>query len=340
MRAMTQYCVIAIVGHNMKKIIMKNLIIGILFVSTSAFGQEFNFDIHNTSLNEYLKMEEEIGGERIPTTSNHVSFGGNAQPIKFQREEKLIPDLTAFYFFKKADSTMSYILYEWDVSNFEKKDNNQKSEKFQKALIRKYKELKAGISDDFGEPKVKKNYSNISQLDSINTFVESSTWAPDDSTEVELHATASNYFEKKGAMTINPVHRIRLYIRNQSKEKEIPKLDDKRLVKLGEIKTDFFKALKERDLPRSKEFLSDLILEKVTDEQINMLIDNINFEKENELIYSGIQMGFSGEVFTLLQYKYSDDNSNPPIEIIKLIFDDKDKVVGIQPIKLQNKGVD
>ncbi|MCB0537870.1 MAG: hypothetical protein H6571_17930 [Lewinellaceae bacterium] len=319
---------------------MKNLIIGILFISTSAVGQEFNFDIHNTSLNEYLKMEEEIRGERIPTTSNHVSFGGNAQPIKFRRKEKIIPDLTAFYFFKKADSTMSYILYEWDVSNFEKKDNNQKSEKFQKTLIKKYKELKADITEDFGEPKVKKNYSNISQLDSINTFVENSTWIPDDSTEIELYVTASNYFEKKGAMTINPVHRIRLYIRNQPKEKEIPKLDNKRLVKLEEIKIDFFEALKGRDLPRSKEFLSDLILEKVTDEQINMLIGNINFEKENELIYSGIQIGFGGNVFTLLQYKYSDDKSNPPIEIIKLIFDDKDKVVGIQPIKLQNKGID
>ena len=83
--------------------------------------------------------------------------------------------------------------------------------------------------------------------------------------------------------------------------------------------------------------MSDLILEKVTDEQINVLIDNINFEKEIELIYSGIQMGFNGRIFILLQYKYSDDYSDPPNEMIKLIFDDKDKIVGIQPIKTQKK---
>jgi len=47
---------------------MKNLIIGILFISTSVFGQEFNFDIHNTSLAEYVNMEEKLGSERIPTT--------------------------------------------------------------------------------------------------------------------------------------------------------------------------------------------------------------------------------------------------------------------------------
>ena len=321
---------------------MKYTIIGILFISTSVFGQEFNFDIHNTSLTEYLKMEESLGSEQIPTTSNHVSFSGEAQPIKFLRKEKVIPDLTAFYFFKKADSTMSYVLYEWDVSNFEKQDNNQKSEKFQKALIAKYKGLKKEIINEFGQPEVKKNYSNISRLDSINTFVESSTWKPNDSTEIEMYTTVSNYYEKKGAMTINPVHRIRLYIKNQSKEKEkeVPKLDEKKLAELEKIKSDFFTALKAKDLPKSKEFLSDLILEKVTDEQINMLIDSINFDKQTELIYSGIQMGFDGSMFTLLQYKYSDDISSPPSEMIKLIFDDKDKVIGIQPVKMQRKLTD
>lgn len=318
---------------------MKNIIIGFLLISTSVFGQEFNFDIHNTSLDEYLKMEERLGSEKIPTSSNHVSFSGEAQPIKFLRKEKIIPDLTAFYFFKKTDSTMSYILYEWDVSNFEKQDNNQKSEKFQKALIAKYKELKKNISEDFGQPKVKSNYSNLAQYDQKNFFEEKSAWNPNDSTELELYSIASNHYEKKGAMTINPTHRIRLYIRNQSKEKEkeIPKLDDKKLAELEKIKIEFFNTLKAKNLPKSKEFLSDLILEKVTDEQINILIENINFDKQTELIYSGVQMGYGGRMFTLLQYKYSDDNSNPPNEMIKLIFDNKDKVVGIQPIKMQNK---
>jgi len=183
---------------------------------------------------------------------------------------------------------MSSVLYEWDVSNFEKKDNNKKSEKFQKALIAKYKELKKDITKDFGQPEVKRNYSNISRLDSINLFEENSTWEPNDSTEIEMYATASNYYEKKGISTINPVHRIRLYIKNQSKEKEkkIPKLDDKKLADLDKIKIAFFNALKAKDLSKSKEFLSELILEKVTDEQINMLIENINFEKETELIYN------------------------------------------------------
>jgi len=323
----------------MKKTLRTTFTLGFLLIGITVFGQDFGLDIHNISLNEYLQMEENLKSERIPTTSNHVSFSGDAQPIKFKRTEKKIADLITYYYFKEKDSTMSSVLYEWDVSNFEKKDNNQKPKKYQKAFISKYKELKERISIEFGEPKTKRNYSNISRLDSINTFVESSTWKPNDSTEIEMYATVSNYYEKKGAMTINPVHRIRLYIKNQSKEKEkeIPKLDEKKLSELENIKNDFFKVLKSKDLTKSKEYLSDIIKEKVTDEQLNLLIDNIDFERKTELIYSGIQMGFDGSMFTLLQYKYSDDSLSPPSEMIKLIFDEKDKVVGIQPIKLQGK---
>lgn len=323
----------------MKKTLRTTFTLGFLLIGITVFGQDFGFDIHNISLNEYVQMEENLKSERIPTTSNHVSFSGDAQPIKFKRTEKKIADLITYYYFKEKDSTMSSVLYEWDVSNFEKKDNNQKPKKYQKAFISKYKELKESISSEFGEPKTKRNYSNISQLDSINTFVESSTWKPNDSTEIEMYATVSNYYEKKGAMTINPVHRIRLYIKNQSQEKakEIPKLDEKKLSELENIKNDFFKVLKSKDLTKSKDYLSDIIKEKVTDEQLNLLIDNIDFERKTELIYSGIQMGFNGSMFTLLQYKYSDDSSSPPNEMIKLIFNDKDKVVGIQPIKMQGK---
>ena len=98
---------------------MKKTLIAIILFSNSLIGQEFVFDIHNVSLNECLKLEESLGSERLENTSNHVSFSGDAQPIKYLRKEMIIPDLTVFYYFKEADSTMSSILYEWDISNFE-----------------------------------------------------------------------------------------------------------------------------------------------------------------------------------------------------------------------------
>jgi hypothetical protein len=79
-----------------------------------------------------------------------------------------------------------------------------------------------------------------------------------------------------------------------------------------------------------------MIVDEVTDEQLNVLISEIEFDREIELIYSVIQMAMNGKAFAMLQYKYKDDQNSPPKEMIKVIFDDKNKVVGIQPMKMQN----
>lgn len=315
---------------------MKNILYLLIFVQTFAFGQKINYDIHNTSLNEYIEYELKNGNKQIPTTSNHVSFKGDAQPIQFLKKNKTIPDLIIYYFFKEQDSTMSYILYEWDVYNFENHENNQKSKKFQNALIKKYKNLKREISSTFGEPIVKKNYSNISKLDSINTFVESSKWNPNDSTELELYTTVSNYYEKRGFSTINPTHRIRLYIRNIKKdEPNIFELDDKRISKLHSLTDKFLTSLKEQNSIEIKEFLSEVIKEQVTEEQLKALADNIDFTRQLDLFFSGVHFELDGKRYALLQYKYSDEKSEVPQEIIKVIFDNDDKIIGVHPLKLK-----
>lgn len=60
----------------MKKPLKNIFTLGFLLIGTIVFEQEYGFDIHNTSLNEYIQMEQKLGGERVSTTSNHVSFTG------------------------------------------------------------------------------------------------------------------------------------------------------------------------------------------------------------------------------------------------------------------------
>ena len=319
------------------------LILGFLLIGIAVFGQEFEFDIHNTSLNQYLEMEEKLGSEKIPNIRNHVSFDGTAQPIKFKRKQKVISDLVAYYYFKEKDSVMSHILYEWDESllTLKSNTNDKKSKKYQKALIKKYYDLEKTITDIYGKPESEGDLSNLKQANEKGGLKKKDKWFPNDSTEIEMYTSVSNYYEKRGMVTIAPTHRIRLYIRNTKNEKKIePKLSEKKLDTLKIISQEFIQTLGNKDLVKSKEYLSELILKTVTDEQLNILIENLDFKRETELIYSGIQAGLDGSVFTMLQYKYKDDNSNSPNELIKIIFDDKNKVVGIQPIKLQGKTKD
>lgn len=324
----------------MNKTLRKTLILGFLLIGISVYGQEFNFDIHNTTLNEYIEMERNLGSEQIPNIRNHVSTD-NAQPIKFKRKQKIISDLVGYYYFKKKDSTMSYILYEWDESllSLKANTNDKKSKKYQKALIRKFKELEKMISDIYGEPVSEGDLSDlrIANDDIKGGLKKNVKWFPNDSTEIEMYANVSNYYEKRGMVTTSPTHRIRLYIRNTKKEERVtPELTKERLDSLNAISNEFIASLKDKCFINSKSYLSEMIIDQVTDEQLKTLISGIDFDRELELVYSGIQMAMNGKAFAMLQYKYYDDQNSPPKEMIKVIFDDKNKIVVIQPMKMQN----
>lgn len=312
--------------------------LGFLIIGFSTYGQEFNFDIHNTTLNEYFEMERTLGSEQIPNIRNHVS-AENAQPIKFKREQKIISYLVGYYYFKKKDSTMSYILYEWDESllTLKANTNDKKSKKYQKALIRKFNELEKMITDIYGNPQSEGDLSDLKKANEKGGLKKNVKWFPNDSTGIEMYATVSNFYEKRGMVTTAPTHRIRLYVKNTKKEERVtPELTEQRLDILNGISKKFIASLKDENLAKSKSYLSEMIIDQVTDEQLKALISEIAFNRELELVYSGIQMGMNGKAFTMLQYKYEDDQSSPPKEMIKVIFDDKNTIVGIQPMKMQN----
>ena len=323
----------------MNKTLRTILTLGFLIIGITSFAQEFEFDIHNTSLNEYLKMEEKLGSEQIPNIRNHVSFSGDAQPIKFRRKEKIISDLVVYYYFKEKDSTMSKVEYEWDESllTLKANTNDQKSKKYQKALIRKFNELEKMITDIYGKPQSEGDLSDIRKANEKGGLDKNVKWFPNDSTEIEMYATVSNFYEKRGMVTTAPTHRIRLYVKNTKKEKRVtPELTEQRLDSLNGISKQFIASLKDENLEKSKSYLSEMIIEQVTDKQLKALISGIDFDRKLELFYSGIQMGMNGKAFAMLQYKYGDDQDSPPKEMIKVIYDDKNKIVGIQPLKMQN----
>ncbi len=310
--------------------------LALLFITTTIFGQEFVLDIHNTTLQECLQLEKNIGSEQLPSTSKYISLSGDAQPIEFQRKESLIPDLISSYFFKENDSTMSYVLYEWDAKNFEDDTNldNKKSEKFQKALIEKYHRLEAMVSKIYGESVSEGDLSNFKLANEREGLQKRDIWNINDSTEIEMYTTISNYYEEREMVTIGTTHNIRLYIKNTKKE-NTPQLDYEKANELFALSVEFIQELGSKNLVKSKEYLSPAIIDIVTDEQLNSLIENLHFDRKTELFYSGVQIGLDGTVYTILQLKYTDDTSSPPKELIKIVMDDTDKIIGIQPIKLQ-----
>ena len=59
----------------------------------------------------------------------------------------------------------------------------------------------------------------------------------------------------------------------------------------------------------------------------------VDFNNKLVQYFKGFQMTLTGENYLMLQYKYENEQSEIPKSIIKVIFDENNKILGIQPMK-------
>lgn len=308
------------------------LIAFILIQFNQTFSQEIITEIQGKKINYFVNVEKKLKSELFDTGQTYMSMDDSAQPIIYKRKEKNIPDLLVQYSFSKKDSILNKVLYEWDVYNFEKNDNNVKSEKFNKALIEKYKELLKTLTSKYGESKYDGNLDNLKDIETDKGLNRRDNWKPNDSLEIEMYTSISNYYKKEGFVTSIPTHRIRLYIKNIKKKIE-PKLDEKAISVSNKNFETFISNLKESNFVEAKLLLSDIVIENVTENQLIELRKLIDFDNKLVQFYKGFQMTLTGESYLMLQYKYGNEESEVPKSIIKVIFDEKNKILGIQPMK-------
>ena len=313
----------------MKKTI---LIAFIFFQSYQTFAQEIITEIQGKKVDYFLKVEKKLNSELFNTNQTYLSMDDSAQPIIYKRKEKEIPDLLVQYSFSKKDSIINEVLYEWDVYNFEKNENNVKSEKFNKALIEKYNNLLKTLRNKYGESKVEGSLENLKEIDSNKGLNRKDTWKPNDSLEIVMYTAISNYYKKEGFVTKNPTHRIRLYVKNIKKKIE-PKLDEKAILISNANFENFISKLKESNFAEAKLSLSAIVMQNVTENQLMELRKMIDFDTKLVQYFKGFQMTLTGENYLMVQYKYENEQSEAPKSIIKVIFDQNNKILGIQPMK-------
>ncbi len=111
------------------------------------------------------------------------------------------------------------------------------------------------------------------------------------------------------------------------------KLDEKAIFISNQNFESFIFKLKENNFAEAKLFLSDIVLEKITENQLIELRKMIDFENKLVQYFKGFQASFTGENYLMLQYKYENKQSEVPKSIVKVIFDENNKILGIQPMK-------
>jgi len=93
----------------------------------------------------------------------------------------------------------------------------------------------------------------------------------------------------------------------------------------------FVAALKSSDKGKIKTLVSDKIAYYMSDDIISRLSGGISFERKMEVYKSGYQKLYENETYPIIQYKYADDQQNPPRDMINVIFENDGKILGVKP---------
>lgn len=93
----------------------------------------------------------------------------------------------------------------------------------------------------------------------------------------------------------------------------------------------FVAALKASDKQAINALISDKVKDIVSDNVIQKLSGGISFERNTEVYKSGYQKLLDHQTYPGIQYKYADDASNPPRDLITVIFENDGKILGVKP---------
>lgn len=97
----------------------------------------------------------------------------------------------------------------------------------------------------------------------------------------------------------------------------------------------FMAALKASDRKAMENLLSEKAKKMVTETVYKKLASDIDANKTFEIIRHGYKPLIDGTSVPMIQYKYSDDKSNEPKEVITAVFETDGKILGIKPYKIQ-----
>ena len=97
--------------------------------------------------------------------------------------------------------------------------------------------------------------------------------------------------------------------------------------------SQFIMALKSSDRKKMESLLSENAKKQVTEAVYKKLSSDINSNKKMEIIRTGYKPLINGNNYPMIQYKYADDKSEDPKEVITAVFENDGKILGIKPSK-------
>ncbi|MBT2619796.1 MULTISPECIES: peptidylprolyl isomerase [Chryseobacterium] len=121
-------------------------------------------------------------------------------------------------------------------------------------------------------------------------------------------------------------------VENNDKKEAAVEVSKEKIALYNEKYFAFIKALK---TPTDRKAIDDLISEKVktlvTDKVLEKLSNGIQLDRKMEVFKSDHQTLMDGVSYPMIQYKYSDDKSSLPKDLVNVLFEDDGKIIGVKP---------
>ncbi|MEO7212215.1 MAG: hypothetical protein ABIR72_13275 [Mucilaginibacter sp.] len=198
---------------------MKKIALLVFFVTGFAVQSyaQYVFDIKGKTMKYARGYEKAARGIPVETTETYIDGPGVGQPLIFRRQEKLLPNLLVYYFPNVKDSTINYILYEWDDTNFAK--NRQTVKQPLTALqpyIDKYQTIKKQAEAFFGKAETSGSVNDVALIET-GRFKRKDNFVKD-GVYVEMYIVLSNKQETNGIVSIMPTHRVRMFVKTETAE--------------------------------------------------------------------------------------------------------------------------
>ncbi|WEK70622.1 MAG: peptidylprolyl isomerase [Candidatus Chryseobacterium colombiense] len=124
-----------------------------------------------------------------------------------------------------------------------------------------------------------------------------------------------------------------LKIENTGQKEKLIELSKNQITSYNNNFFKFLAALKSSDRKVSDELLSAKAKEFVTDKVYQKLSTDIHFNKKLEIFKSGYKPMIDGSSYPMIQYRYSDDKSQVPTELVTVVFEESGKILGVKPFK-------
>ncbi len=311
---------------NKRSLLSLSTIFIIAVSSFHAIGQEIPTNIHGKKMKTFINLENKLGGKLYQPDGDIVIPAGMDFPLTYRRTEKDIPDLLVTYTFGKQDSLMHSIEYEWDMINFDRKQETQHLN-IQKAFIKKYLSLVKQLDQKIGKSEQKGDLGDLAKIDLKGGLSRSDSWKPNDTTYISLYAIFSNYQEEKGNVKIRPTNRIRLGISKM--KKPAPELSDKAVMAAKQTYDQFIIKLRAGDFEGAKTYLAAQTRDQLTEAIFNQLKASI--KPENFKIYYKALQPIDGANYLAIQFAYENAPEQPK-ELFMAVFSKEGLILGIRPM--------